>query len=409
MASTLKAVFDKHLAHVKFNKALADALYRFQVGFTCKNEDHIKFFGGNLTGVQVVRWLPKETNIFFGELLGIDPDDLAEDIKDVPDINQSFKVSSDTFNLKAIYVIHRFLTSELINPKLRERAAMDMALLFNYRVLTGLMAGWFKYPANESVAKATYANLSYKFLLKKLGSWSDVLAYRAKELIEEGSLHYKRLISFDDDLMTVRVINDSQGRIKDLLKNIYAEYVRVLNRGDRIGTSTLSDIDIDGVGIFKDKVGGLEQYTNYILSVIHDKNSFVKYDLVEVVIQLMFTVQRNVFVRTLEWFSEHSNATTDKDIEKLIRLIMVHSYEYLSSDTHTLHNTKDLPGFLSRIRGVYLSSRTSDPNLLEIRELGFKLIKHASGSHSENAISSLRTTFMLYIVLRAYTKQYYTH
>ena len=293
--------------------------------------------------------------------------------------------------------------------KKKARGALDVALIFNYRILTGLLSYWFKYPANPAVAQQTYANLSNKFLIKQLGSWGDVLEFRSKEMVSKQGIHYDKFIKFDDDDVTVKVVNDSQGRIKDLLKNIYAEFMRVIERGDRITTTSLAMVDVEGVGVLKDKTHGVDGYTTYILSIMHDKNSFIKKELVDVITQLMFTTSEKSFMATLVWISENSNHTRDAELEKLVRLTMVHSYDFLMSDSTYMHDTKDLPGFLSRIRGVYLSSRSTDKNLMEMRKIGYKLVKKAGGANGENAIASIRTSLFLYIVLRAYTKHYYTH
>lgn len=409
MSKTLKEVFDVECKSIKFNKNLADELYRFQTAFVNKNEDHMAFFGGNLTGVHVVRWAPSDNNRFFNDVLGLDELDLTDAIEEVTDIDQSFKVSGSTFNLICMYLIHRFLTAPGLDEKIRVRAANDVALIFNYRMLTGLLGLFFKYPVNEDIAKLTYASLNFKYVLKKLGSWNAVLAFRAEELTDPKRLHYKNLVKFKVDLDIAYAITDSRGRLADMLKNIYAEFIKIHARGDRISTTSSMQVNTDGIEVLKDKSHGVESYTQYALSVLPDKNSFIKPELIDVVLKLMFTASKSQFVTTLEWMSTEFNGKHHADIEKLIQVTLRHSYEYLSSNSAVLHNTKDLPGFLSKIKGVYLSSRSTDEELLEMRELGGELIKVAVGTHSDNAIAAIRTALFLYIDLRAYTRQHYSH
>jgi PII-like signaling protein len=408
MSLSLLEVFEKHLGHLKFNKSLADKFYIFQSGFISKNEEHMSFFGGNLTGVNVIRFTPTDTNKIFNEILDTDIDDISEDLKNVKDVNTDHIVGSDTFNLTFMYLIHKFLTSEYLADDKKIRAATDAALIFNYRILCGLHTSYFRYPALESTAQATYANLSYKFLLKKIGSWSGVLLFRAEEMINKHGIHYKTFIKFSDDLSIIYAVTDSQGRIRDMLKNIYSEFKKIHDRGDRISTTSGTVIDTDGVEAFKDKSHGLENYTRYILNVMSDKNSFIKKELVEVVLKLMFTTQEKNFIKSLEWLNININNKHNTEVEDFVKLVMVHSYDYLNTESTTLSDTKDLPGFLSRIRGVYLSSRSTDPTLMKMRDIGEEIVKKATGTTNENAMSSIRTSIYLYIVLRAFTKQHYS-
>lgn len=413
-SKTLLEVLDNRFSHLKFNKVLASKFYKFHIDFTHKNEEHMRFFGGNLMGVDIVRFTNKEVNIFFNDILDSDIDDIADDILECKAINQDFTVSSDTFNLVCMFIIHgfltlKFLTSNLLNDKEKDKAALDVALIFNIRVLTSLMSHYFKYPADEATAKATYANLSFKYLIKRLGSWNEVLLYRSNEMVVKGGLHRNTFEKFNDDEEIVKMVNDCQGRVRDLLKNVYAEFIRVHESKERIHTSTSTMIDTDGVEVIKDKSHGLENYTNYILNVVPDYNSFIKKELVDIVLDLMQTTQRNNFIKTLEWITANITNKKYDIIEEFVKLTMVHSYEYLENNSTTLHHTKDLAGFMSRLRGVYLSSRSTDSNLLQLRELGHKLITDAIKISNDNSVSSIRTSIMLYINLRAYTKNHYTH
>ncbi len=405
MDKTLKEVFDKALAHVNFDKRLADRFYNLQVGFVNKNEEHMTFFGGKLLGVQVVRFTPSDLAKFY-DILEVDDEDLAAEIEKVPDINQAFVVSSDTFNLTCLYCIHRFLTSQLPDKK-RYRGALDVALLLNYRYLTGIMAGWFKYPADPKTAQATYANLSYKFLIKKLGSWQEVMVFRADSIVNQKGLHYKELTSFENTYEIVKIANDTQGRIKDMIKNIYREFVKVHESGQRIYTSSGTMVDTDGEEVLKDRVHGLESYETYIVATIQDKGSFIKSELVSVIVNMMFTMQERGFVQTLEWISDQHSNRGKGSIEDFIRLTIVHSYNYMDRNRSIIKNTKDLPTFLSALRGAYMSSRSTDPDLMKMRKMGEKIVKEATGLRNEAAVSAIRTGIFLYICLRTYTKNHY--
>lgn len=405
---TIKQVFDHHLAHLSFDKKLANQTYAFQTGFVNKNEDHMAFFGGHLTGVYTVRFTDKDFSRFFDTVADADVEVLRHDLHGLESIYPERKVSSDIFNLTCMYLIHRWLTADSVDEDLRHRSALDVALIFNYRAITALMSWYWRYPADPRLAEATYSNLSYRFLIKKLGTWQDVLLYRCKDLIEPDGLHYKSLFDFtvDDDI--VSAIIDSQGRIRDMIKNIYAEFKKAHVSGEKIKTSSSISIDSDGVEIIKDKVHGVESYVNYLLNIISDANSFIKQELIDILIRMMPTIQEKALIRVLKWMSENIHNPAYPDIEKLVKLTLIHSHHYLSRKGYVLTNSKDISDIMVRLRGVYTSSRSNDADLLDMREIGARLIRDAIGKTNDAAISAIRTGIFLYINIRAYTKHHYS-
>lgn len=405
MNKSLKELFDEHLGRIKFNQALANEFYRFQVEFVNKNEDHMAFFGGKMLGVQVVRFTEQDYTKFF-DIIDLDRDRVKYEIVNYVDaIPESWKVANDVFSETCMYLIHRFLTSPLMSEERRERAALDVALTFNYRWIAALIRDYFRFPADPKLAQATYANLSQRFLIKKLGSWQEVMTYRANEMIAKEGLHRQTFLRYNDDGEIVRALNDSQGRIRDMVKNVYAEMVKAHNSGDKIHMTGSTTIDSDGVDVIKDRVHGLESYTNYLLSVIPDRNSFIKQELVQVIVQVMYTMQERGFVKVLDWIS--LNIATKPQVEEFVRLTLIHSFNYLSEHGSILKNTKDLAGLLAKLKGIYNSSRSSDEDLLKLRDLGTSLIGESIGKTNEQTVAAIRTGILLYICLRAYTKHHY--
>ena len=56
MRLTLLEAFTELFGHIKFDEALAKGLYNYQVGYVTQNREHMEFFGGNLLGVNIVRF-----------------------------------------------------------------------------------------------------------------------------------------------------------------------------------------------------------------------------------------------------------------------------------------------------------------------------------------------------------------
>lgn len=405
---TLKSFFDETFSHLTFDSYLAKELYRFQVAFVNKSSEHMEFFGGNLLGVQVVRFTDRDTQRFFGDILNVDVFALKEAIDGLPGIDPNWKVSSDPLNLTTMYLMHRFMTATDMQEAQRERAAIDVALIFNYRVITALLAHYFKYPADPKIAQAVYANLSNRYLIKRLGSWQEVFMYRAKELMAKEGIWFETLNSFSPDKDVVDMVNDSQGRIRDMMKNIYAEFKLAHTAGDKILTTTSVGMDMDGTEVIKDRVHGPEMYQNYLLSVLADQNSFIREELVWVVCKVMSGMQVRGFRTVLTWLSQHASDTHHATVDKFVKNTLIYSIDYLSRHGYLLRDSKDLAGITSKLKNLYLASRSTDSELAEIRDSGSIIVKEACGKTSDQAAAAIRTGLILYVCLRAFTKHHYT-
>ncbi len=404
---TIKELLDDSYRHLVFDNNLAKELYRYQVGFVNKNSEHMEFFGGNLLGVHIVRFTEKDSNRFFNDILDIDNFDLKDQIDNLPGINPSWKVSSDPFNLTCVYLIHRFLTNKVLPQDVSQRAAIDVGLILNYKYITSLLAGYFKYPADPKIAQAVYAGLSNRYLIKKLGNWQEVMLYRAKELIEPESIWLKTLKTFTPDKDIVDMVNDTQGRIRDMVKNITAEFMTAHAAGEKILSNSNMGLDGDGEEVIKDKVHGPEMYQNYLLSVMADENSFIREELINVVCKVMAGMQVRNFRNTLFWLSRNAHDTKHEMVEKFVRNVLIYSIDYLSSHGYLLRDSKDLAGIVSKLKNLYLSSRSSDSDLAEIRDTGMLMVSEACGKTSAQAAAAIRTGIILYICIRAFTKHYY--
>lgn len=403
----INGIFERNCSHLVFDQKLAKLVNQFQVSFVNKNEDHMLFFGGSLTGVQVVRFTTTDKDSWFSEIIQADESYLQTELAKIPFLDPDWHVSTDVFNYSCLWLIHKFSTSPYLDDRTKHQAMIDAALVLHYRFLTSLLFRYFKYPAERSTAEATYARLSLKFMLKKHGSWYRTLEARCEDLIEEGGLHDKTFKDFTDDLRIIYLVTDTQGRIRDMLKNIYATFKSIHDQGIRIKTTT-SLVEHDGEQILKDRTKNLSNYTRYLHTVIIDKNSFIKNDLLQIIEKLMHTMNPKLFLKTLEWCSINYKHDNSRDVEHLIDETLIHSFNYLTENRTVLKDTTDLPGLLGRLRGVYMSSRSTDEDLLKIRRLGEKIIRNATGIKNENTISSIRTGLLLYLVLRAFTMNYYS-
>jgi hypothetical protein len=402
----LKTIFEEEAKDLAIDASLVKRIADFQIGFTNKNDDHMTFFGGNLTGVQRVRFTSSEVAKWFTDVIMLDDITLEERLLKLPTINKEFHISSDVFNLSVIWVIHAILNSPHLNDKQKHNGAVDAALILQYKFLTSLMANWFKYPADPETAAAVYAQLSYKFALKQHGSWSATLRNRSEDLISEHGIHRECFTKFNDDLLVVRTLNDTQGRIRDMLKNIYGVIVQLTKDGVKLKTTTQT-MQHEGEEILKDKSKNLQAYTRYIQSIITDRNSFIKNELLSIVNNLMYTMPPKLLIKCLEWISSNYRQPGAIEVEKLVPMVMTHSFSYIEDNRNVLKESNGLASMVARLRGVYTSSRSTDMDLQDIRDTAENVVVKATNMKNVSVIASLRTAICLYLILRAYTMHHY--
>lgn len=399
----IKSVFDG-ASPFKITPAFIKQIHHYGQAFVNKTEDHVAFFGGNLTGVHIVRFTTSDKNEWVSDFLEYDEYELKQQITALPTIDASWVRATDILNLSCLYLAHRIFKSDL-NPKQKEQGMIDVLLMMHYKLISSLLAHYYRYPADEQTAMATYAALSKKFALKQHGNWSGVFLERCKDIISKNSIHYKTLERFDDDDAIVYMITDIQGRLRNMIKNLYTVFEQVRSQNAKILT-VAGTVELDGKMVVRDVTSNYTPYRRYLAEIATDKDRFIKNELIEVISSVMTTMSEAMFRTALLYIVDEAKKDS-KDITVLLDEILLHAFEYLSTDRRAQEKFKDIPALITRLRGLYMSSRSSDPSLLKMRNMGEKLIKKAIQSKNESMVAAVRTGVLLYVVLRTFSKEYY--
>lgn len=413
LAGQIKGVFDVECSHVVVDMRFVKKLVDLEARFVNKKAEHIEFFGGTLTGVQVVRFTTDDRDRLFTDILEVDDRALEEklyslkDANNLPVINQEWKISRDVFNISVVWILHAIQNSPHLNDHQKSEAKIHVCQYMIYKFLTSLLFRYFRFPADPEVAAAAYAQLTYKFALKEHGSWGAVIRHLATQATSSNGIWQDVIAKMDSDVRIVKMLNDIQGRPRDILKNYYGVFDQVNKQGGRIARSS-SLVDIDGEIILKDKTKSLANYTRYIKSVVSDQNSFIRQELVDVIVKIMHTMPEKLLMQSLVWASQNFGHTKEQLVENAIDQIAEHAFAYLSDNRSLLHNTGDMANLVSKLRGAYMSSRSSDPLLLSIRQDVGKIVQIATKSKNDSVIASTRTGFMIYVIVRMFSMKHYT-
>lgn len=410
----VRDVFNDECSGLAIDAKLVKRLHTYQVDFTQKNEEHTSFFGQNLLGVHIVRFDPSDRDRWFDDVLDADEIALERRLHALPGINPEFNVSSDVMNLSGIWLLHKLFNSKLPD-KVKHAGMVDVMLVLQYKFFTSRLFRHFKYPADRAVAEATYAQLTLKFDIKKYGSWSALFLAKAEDTIAEKDpvtgkprIHYQTIVKMDDDADVVYFANDAQGRVRDMLKNLYGEFLKVHKQGVKI-YSVSQVVEHDGSEILKDRTRNISAYTRYLHTVITDKNSFIHEELVRVIVKVMHTMPESMFHETLEWMSRNYRQSKAEVVEEVLDEVLIHAFDYLVGHRDAVKTSSDLPGLISKLKGVYMSSRSTDPALLSLREKTEWMVSQATGKPTKSStVPSTRTGILLYCVVRAFTMKHYT-
>lgn len=404
----IKAVLDKHFASIRIDANLAKRIIAFLDSFRTKNEEHIHFFGSNSFGRYKVVFGQSDRMEFILDVLDLEETDVRDDIlqlfREKVHLKEEWKKYTDVMNLSCIYLIHRFHNSS-VAADLKEEAMINLAMILNIKFLTSFMNAVVLYNTSEETSEKIYDSLSYKYALKKTGTWYNLLLKRSEDMIAPQSIHYPTIKSFEPDDKVLYFISDPQTRIKDLVKNLYDQMIMVKDDElRRLKSSMMVEME-DGVTV-RDVSGQYETYNNYIHNVLTDKNAFVKPEVAEVVIGLMGgDIPPNILSDAIIKFYEYHNKK-DKSCQRLLELILLHAFDKIQQDKEIQKKASNIAELLVYMKSLYVAARSKD-DVNEMREIGDKFIKKRVKSNNKTIIASTRTGLMLYILARTFLKDKY--
>ena len=403
---SIKDVLDSHCKHLKIDAALAKKVNLFLTHFKNKNPDHVNALGSNLLGVYPMRWIPSiDQNDWCEDLLHIDRLAVRQDIIALPTIDENWKRATDVVNLTCMWLTHKFFHSNL-PIRVKEQAMRDTLMVYHVKIFSSLLGHYFPYGVDEGIAAAVYAELSKKFEIKRQGTWGRVLEQGCEDLLDEDSIHFQTIKRFDDDDAVVYLVSDSQLKVRSKFKYIWEVLEKVRATNQRF-VSVGSTVELNGELHIRDLERLVPKYKRYIEDVCREKNRFYKTDLAEVVCSVMPTMNEGMFATVLQTFPE-KYATHHKLAKEIVETTIEHLFNTVLADNDIQSQLGNIAEVVARTRGLYTSSRSTDPNLMKMRKAGETFIKKECKINSPTQLSALRTGLLLYIVLRTMAMNHYS-
>ena len=395
----LRDFLNEYIRKVKYDDKFFNTIRSYKLSWIQKSPEYIEFMGSNMLGVHKVRFSTIDEEILFEEIFKIDGKDLQKKLYTIPGINKNFKVQSNNVYITLTYAMHMVINSTSMKQANKRECLIDLYFIFAFKALTSLLSRYFiNYTADPAIAKMVYEKMSNRFLIKKLGDWNSVFLYRAEDVLEKG-LHYKKLKTYNTD-DAVKIIADMQGRIRDIVKNIYALYMEVIGSGDKIiATSSLEDTgegELGNKGVTTSK----NKYINYLRSAQLNPYDFVKDDLITLITNFAAYTEKEDLITTLKYISTsvHVKDNSEDDFNYYALTI---TFAYLATRGITDNYNKNIIAVIRYMKNYWGSHNIKDPNAKRIKKIVTDIVMNATGIRTTNKVASTAVSVLLYLFLRA--------
>lgn len=397
-------VMDYYFKDKQFDRNFLKKILLCVHEFETRNEEHINFLGSNLLGINKITYLRSDEEKWIDEIIDLAEWGTMEDeIHDLDTVDKSFHVAGSVLNMSYVYVAHRLLTTNSLSKDDQNKGALACFKLFHYKFLASLLNHNFPFKSQESVALALYESLSRKSLLKRYHTWGKVIEARSLDSFSTESIHRKTLLEMNDDYKILYVITDTQSRIREVIKKLYRDYMKLKDEDSRI-VSESKYITVDGEKTMKSYENRTESLIRDTLTVIKDKRDFIRNDLVEQTLKLVETADKRFLVAVLEKLVEVSEKKEGNNIPQMVESIIVHIQEYRKTAPKGEDN---LISIVVKLRNMYRSSQLTNPDILYARGVMADIVDLALPRKSQGVISAARISAMLYLTLRILTYNHY--
>lgn len=405
MHKDYKSILEKYTSHIKVNESLAKELQNFVNKFVNKNEDHISFFGSNLTGVQSIYFTTMDKNDLMVEILdGVNDPAIRKEVKALPHVGSSWQVATEPVTLVCMYLVYKYYNSSL-PEKVKFQAMRSLAMIVHFKFITSLINHYFPYNVPEATALATYSALSRKFTLKQEGTWQKTLERRVEDLLFVQDSWHEQIHVYEPDEELIKMFSDMQVRMRSMIKNIAEVTYRLHSLGVGVDADT-GTIDTDDGLKVKDVQRLHSNYRDYLHSTVVDSRSFIKSELVHIISEAISTMPEAPLYDVLSYVSVQAQQNDRKTIA-FCDEILIYVFNLLQKEGKDGATLNNLSNLIEKVKAMITASKSNDPAVLQMRKDADRYVKKGSSIRNVAAAAGLRTGLILYIVVRTFTRNHY--
>lgn len=367
MFNDIKETMEKYYNKVIVDDELLSKVISTRLAWINKSPEYSEFLGSNYIGVHNVVYSEEDESIFFNDLLEIDQVLLKQDINNTKGIDKTFQVTSNPFYLTCVYFCYKTYKSKLPNDK-KILLIKNFYYFFAYKVITSIFSHFFsKYKPTEPQMRMVVERMSNKFLLKRLGSWNEVLEYKAGSLLPNG-LHYQRLLKLNSDNI-VRIISTLQVELKDMIKNIYSILMEVNEDNESVKSASNSFIDESGNEKIQDITYNPDKYPTYLKSISGIPNDFVNYDLIYLIASLTNKLTEEQIKKMILLLTEFEKR------DYIIDVICKECFNYLYSKGIKSEYNRRITEVILHLKTYFNTSLANKDEMKKVRTLIDKMVR----------------------------------
>lgn len=401
----VKDALDELLGDIVFDEAMAQKVLQNNISFITSSEDHRQLFGGKALGCYYLKYNYIDKDRFYDNLFGLTTNEVIAVTSKITTINKKFKIATDDVNLVCFYVAYRFLSNKKLKSDKALEAAKGILTYFSYRTLVLISSMYFVYPMSVDKATSLTERLSKRYIIKQLKNWNEYCEYRSTEYLD--SKFKKLLMTMNNDNDIPNAISDLYGRTKDTIKNIYSEFMDMLEKDEAMGSRKNLGTDVDGDEIMLDRLGGSDSFAIRVEDMLSDKNTFIKDDYIGVVCSMVNTITTDQLKVTLSYLLTYTytNNKNKKEVMDYIHAVVVNSIDYLRKNSVYLHKKSNAIEIMNHLLGNVLYARGTDLEINKIKESSLSMLKKIykvnKDKTADRTLSNLRNGLYIYIMLLA--------
>lgn len=401
----IKKIMQEEMQHLKIdNKLLKDIGYYLK-SYINRNEEHVNFFGGNLTGVNKITFSSEDRNFWLIDLLNLDDRVVKNKVRQLSHIGDNWVRGTDGLNLGLLYLIHLIHHAKL-EEKAKREAIINCLVVLQIKFLSSLLHGYFSYPCSEALALAVYEELSRKFYIKKYGTWLAILEARANDIYTKGEIHYQTIETFETDEKIQYCITDTQTRIKSMVLNIFEVTMRLKDKGVGMKQSNMLVEQFGKIEV-RDIERHFDEYLNYLLNTLQEPRAFIKAELISIISDSITTMPPKLLNDCLLVLSEMIQQD-NRQLQAIIRETLIYLFDYLKKNKREINDLSNLGNLVIQLKAVFTASKTNSTTVIQLRDYFDTLVKKNIKNKNPATISGVRTGIVLYLILRTITKNHYS-
>lgn len=391
-----------HFSKVDFDTALYKKIVRNNIEFITKNEEHKYLFGSRLIGCFHIKYTMFDKNIFYENIFNMNYEEVEEVVSQISSIPTNFKIARDDINLICFYIAHKFLTNDKLPKAKQLEYATEILNYFSYRTLVLISSMYFIYPISEEKAVSLTERLSNRYLIKRVKNWNEYCEYRSKEYLNNKFLPLLKDFTNDKDLPNA--INDLYNRTKDTLKNIYSEFITMMEKDELIKSKKSTGSDMTGKEIIIDKVDTPHNYFQRVEASLNDRSTFIREEYKNVTVDIVKSVSNSQLHEALELVcdSYFNDRDKHKEIRRITEEIFINSIEYLQSQEVYITNS-NVVSVMNYLVGNLLQARGTELKINKLKEDIDKLLnslyKKSKKNIAPRVLRNVRNALYVYILL----------